>query len=86
MSTTQVKNILSLSTTGNPDDLSWSIVAQSGSENISLSGTGEINGSEMGTMRIQKESCYASDGTEKPTAISMNSDGSCPSPYNTANG
>jgi hypothetical protein len=37
-------------------------------------------------MRIQKESCYNSSGVEKPVAISMNPDGSCPDPYNLRSG
>lgn len=78
----QVENILELSTTWNPNDLSWSIVGMSGSENVSITWIGVINGSEIGAMRLQGKSCYNSSWDEKPVAIPMNADGSCPNPYN----
>ena len=61
---TQVQNIIELST-WNPANLSWSIVAMSGSENVSISGTGNIWvwSIEIGTMRLADEKCFASDGS-----------------------
>jgi hypothetical protein len=41
-----VKNIKTLSTSGNPSDLSWSIVGMDGNINVSISGSGNIDGSE----------------------------------------
>ena len=81
---TQVRNITELSTSWNPSDLSWSIVAMSGGENISIAWLWAIDGSEVATMRLQWESCYDNWGIEKPITINLNSDGSCPNPYNQA--
>ena len=36
----------------------------SGSENVNLAGTGKIDGSEIGTMRLRGEECFASDGSK----------------------
>ena len=33
--------------------LSWSIIAMSGSESVGITGTGEINASSIGTMRLR---------------------------------
>ena len=81
---TQVRNITELSTSWNPNDLSWSIVALSGSENISIAWSWAIDGTEIATMRLEWESCYDSWGIEKPVSINLNPDGSCPNPYNQA--
>lgn len=82
--TIQVTKITELSTAWNPVSLSWSIVAMSGSQNISITWIGEIDGSnnEIWTMRLQWEACYDSNGNEKPAALPMSIDGSCPNPYN----
>ncbi len=82
----RVGTITELSTTWNPSNLSWSIVAMSGSENVSIAWKWPINGSEIGTMRLQWESCYNSLGIELPVGQPKNSDGSCPNPYNKASG
>ncbi len=71
---------LQLQTTSS--DISWSIVAMSGSENISIAGTGEINNATIGTMRLRGISCYDTSGAEKPINIWLNPDWSCPSWYN----
>ena len=63
LDTLQVTSINELSTSWIPSDLSWSIVAMSGSENVSISGTGKIDGGEVGTMRLADEKCFANDGT-----------------------
>lgn len=42
---------LKLETSGS--NISWSIVAMSGSENVSLAGSGNISGNEVGTMRLR---------------------------------
>ena len=83
--TQQVKKIISLSTSGNPMNLSWSIVAMSGSENISLSGTGNIDGSETGIMRLRSNTCIDSEWNVKPQSIPMDN-GNCPVPYNPISG
>lgn len=62
----EVVRSLEVRTNGNPNLLSWSIVAQNWSENISISGTGEITGSEKGIMRIQWETCLSSNWTTIP--------------------
>ena len=36
----------------------------SGSENVSLAGSGVINGSEIGTMRLRGEECFDSGGSK----------------------
>ncbi len=36
----------------------------SGSENVSLAGSGKIDGNEMGTMRLRGQECFADDGTK----------------------
>ncbi len=43
-------------------NISWSIVAMSGSENVSLAGNGNIGTNEVGTMRLRWEDCLDSDG------------------------
>ncbi len=60
--TNQVQSILELSSSSSPNDLYWSIVGMSGSENISLAGTGIIDGSEIGTLRLQSEQCLDISG------------------------
>lgn len=47
---------MSLSTT--PENVYWSIIAMSWSQNTSLSGTGEINGAEIGTSRMVGIECF----------------------------
>lgn len=42
-------------------DISWSIVAMSGSESVSLAWSGEIDGNEAGTMRLRGEECFSND-------------------------
>ena len=34
----------------------------SGSENVSISGTGKIDGGEVGTMRLADEKCFDTNG------------------------
>ncbi len=58
-------NGLKLSRVDNDENtISWSIVAMSGSENISLAGSGKIDGNERGTMRLRGEDCLDSTGTK----------------------
>ncbi len=57
----QVKKILSLSTSWNPDTLSWNIVGMDDGINVSLSGTGNIDGNETGVMRVRAEECFDQD-------------------------
>ncbi len=42
-------------------DISWSIVAMSGSESVSLAWSGKIDGSEIGKMRLRGEECFSDD-------------------------
>lgn len=46
------------------NNISWSIVAMSGSENVSLAGSGKIDGTERGTMRLRGEDCLDSTGAK----------------------
>lgn len=57
----QVKKIISLSTSWNPDTLSWNIVGMHDGMNISISGTGIIDGNETGLMRVREEECFDED-------------------------
>ena len=41
----------------------------SGSENVSLAGSGVIDGREIGTMRLRGEECFASDGSKVNNCI-----------------
>jgi hypothetical protein len=49
--------------TASTDSLSWSIIALSGS-NISLSGTGEVNGLTSGNIRLRGVDCYDASGNK----------------------
>ncbi len=82
----QVWAITELSTSWNPADVSWSIVAMSGAENVSIAWIWAINGSEIGTMRLAWESCYNSSWVPKPVSTSMKLDGSCPDDYSKVSG
>lgn len=47
-------------------DLAWSITAMSGSETISITGSGDINTTKTGIIRIQTNQCYSQvDGSIK---------------------
>ena len=50
---TIVTKTTGLQITGANTDISWSIVAMSGSENVSLAGNGNIGTNEVGTMRLR---------------------------------
>ena len=54
---TVVSNFL-MSLSSNPEDIYWSIIGMSGSVNSSLSWTGQINGSEVGTSRMVGIECF----------------------------
>ncbi len=41
---------------------SWTIVAMSGSESIAITGSGDINPTKIGSIRIQATQCYDSNG------------------------
>jgi hypothetical protein len=53
---------ITLNTTGESSKLAWNIIAQVQGENISISGTGNISGTEKGTLRIQGERCLDNNG------------------------
>ena len=55
---------LGVSTT--PEDIYWSVIAMSGWINTSLSGTGEINGTEIGTSRSVGVECFDNTGQAVP--------------------
>ncbi len=57
---------LTLAIGANPENISWNIIALSGSENIGLSGTGEIHLLTSGLIRRHSEDCYNSSGTKWP--------------------
>ena len=61
-----VRSILELSSSVPTNDLYWSIVGMSGSENVSLAGSGVIDGTEIGTMRLQSEQCLDITGSVTP--------------------
>ncbi|MDD2693349.1 MAG: hypothetical protein PHY14_00275 [Candidatus Gracilibacteria bacterium] len=63
-SMTEGISTLSLTSTGDISALSWSIVAMSGSENISLAGTGTIVTDTIGTVRLRGMDCYDSEGVK----------------------
>lgn len=47
-------------------DLTWTITAMSGSETISITGSGDINSTKTGIIRIQANQCYSQvDGSIK---------------------
>ncbi|GAB0174535.1 MAG: hypothetical protein HHAS10_04140 [Candidatus Altimarinota bacterium] len=62
---------MSLSMT--PENIYWSIIAMSGSQNVSLSGTGEINGTEKGLSRLIGVECIDNAGNSVAPI-----DNSCP--------
>ena len=57
---------LTLGIWSNPENISWNIIALSGSENIGLSGTGEITPLSNGIIRSHSEDCYNASGTKWP--------------------
>lgn len=63
------------------ENISWNIIAMSGSENVSIAGTGEINPSIIWIVRLRGISCYAADGSEMPIGTST-TEWVCPPPYN----
>lgn len=57
-------------------NLSWSIIAMTESGSVGITGTGEINASSIGTMRMRWVECYNFDGTQNTTA-NIIQDGNC---------
>lgn len=45
-------------------DLSWSIIAMSGSENIAITGTGNISTTTSGLIRLKSSQCYSGSGSD----------------------
>lgn len=58
----------------NPDDISWSIVAMSGGQNISLAGTWEFTQDSEWVSRFRAVDCYDGAWVSEP----QNTDGTCP--------
>lgn len=71
---TKVQN-LTFNISSSPENISWSIVAMSGGQNISLAGTWVIpDGNTLGVSRFRAVDCY--DGAWD--SESQNADGTCP--------
>lgn len=50
----------------NSSNLSWSIIAMSGSESVGITGTGEITTTSLSTMRLRWVQCYNGWGSLEP--------------------